>query len=132
MSAEGASTPAVSAPDPEQPADPEGVDPGDAGDSGGSGHRLRKATPALVLGALGVVFGDIGTSPLYVGPYTPEIVPGGHSAALVQNFTVTVPDYLQPGAAVIAVAHFSLILVSGPGNFLLLARGKESTDEWFS
>ncbi|KAJ8474696.1 hypothetical protein ONZ51_g7048 [Trametes cubensis] len=54
--------------------------------------------------------GYIGTSPLYVGPYTPEIVPGGHSAALVQNFTVTVPDYLQPGAAVIAVAHFSLIL----------------------
>ncbi|KAJ8462079.1 hypothetical protein ONZ51_g11131 [Trametes cubensis] len=43
--------------------------------------------------------GYIGTSPLYVGP-----------AALVQNFTVTVPDYLQPGAAVIAVAHFSLIL----------------------
>ena len=75
--------------------------------------------------------GYIGTSPLYVGPYTPEIVPGGHSAALVQNFTVTVPDYLQPGAAVIAVAHFSLILVSGPGNLLLLARGKESTDEWF-
>jgi KUP system potassium uptake protein len=28
-------------------------------------HPNRKATPALVLGALGVVFGDIGTSPLY-------------------------------------------------------------------
>src|SRR5258707_15486948 len=27
------------------------------------GHR--KATPALILGAIGVVFGDIGTSPLY-------------------------------------------------------------------
>src|SRR5260221_3144519 len=25
----------------------------------------RKATPALILGAIGVVFGDIGTSPLY-------------------------------------------------------------------
>ncbi|KAI0326898.1 hypothetical protein GY45DRAFT_1373599 [Cubamyces sp. BRFM 1775] len=52
--------------------------------------------------------GNIGTSALYAGPYTPQIA-GHHSAALVQNFTVTVPDYLQPGAAVIAVAHFSLI-----------------------
>jgi KUP system potassium uptake protein len=28
-------------------------------------HSLRRATPLLVLGAVGVVFGDIGTSPLY-------------------------------------------------------------------
>jgi KUP system potassium uptake protein len=28
-------------------------------------HSFRKATPLLVLGAIGVVFGDIGTSPLY-------------------------------------------------------------------
>jgi KUP system potassium uptake protein len=28
-------------------------------------HPFRKATPLLVLGAIGVVFGDIGTSPLY-------------------------------------------------------------------
>jgi KUP system potassium uptake protein len=28
-------------------------------------HPFRKATPFLVLGAIGVVFGDIGTSPLY-------------------------------------------------------------------
>ena len=31
----------------------------------GPAHPLRKATPLLVLGAIGVVFGDIGTSPLY-------------------------------------------------------------------
>ncbi|HQY46864.1 MAG TPA: KUP/HAK/KT family potassium transporter, partial [Usitatibacteraceae bacterium] len=28
-------------------------------------HSSRAALPALVVGALGVVFGDIGTSPLY-------------------------------------------------------------------
>ena len=31
-----------------------------------SGHsQVRKGTPLLALGAIGVVFGDIGTSPLY-------------------------------------------------------------------
>ena len=28
-------------------------------------HKLQEKLPVLVLGALGVVFGDIGTSPLY-------------------------------------------------------------------
>ena len=41
---------------------------------------IRKATPALMLGALGVVFGDIGTSPLYAlqtvfSPHSPKPVP---------------------------------------------------------
>ena len=36
----------------------------DAGHSGGRGHQ-RPAMPALALAALGVVYGDIGTSPLY-------------------------------------------------------------------
>jgi KUP system potassium uptake protein len=31
----------------------------------GPAHSFRKTTPLLVLGAIGVVFGDIGTSPLY-------------------------------------------------------------------
>ncbi|MGD9912903.1 MAG: potassium transporter Kup [Rhizobiaceae bacterium] len=30
-----------------------------------AGHGAHKSTPALVLGALGVVYGDIGTSPIY-------------------------------------------------------------------
>ena len=29
------------------------------------GHKLKEKTHILVIGALGVVFGDIGTSPLY-------------------------------------------------------------------
>ena len=28
-------------------------------------HKLKESLPVLVVGALGVVFGDIGTSPLY-------------------------------------------------------------------
>jgi KUP system potassium uptake protein len=35
------------------------------GEGGGGGHAARKAGLGLVIGALGVVFGDIGTSPLY-------------------------------------------------------------------
>ena len=38
--------------------------PGGAGDPV-HGHQPRQKTPVLVLGAIGVVFGDIGTSPLY-------------------------------------------------------------------
>ncbi|MGW3048705.1 potassium transporter Kup [Kitasatospora sp. NPDC001175] len=51
--------PAKSAPD--SPASPE---PGGAPD-GNRPRRIRPGTAALTLGALGVVFGDIGTSPLY-------------------------------------------------------------------
>jgi KUP system potassium uptake protein len=50
----------------------QGADPADARASGGSGRydgsrpdRGRSGLGALALGALGVVFGDIGTSPLY-------------------------------------------------------------------
>ena len=35
------------------------------GSAGESGHPHRGGTLALVAGATGVVFGDIGTSPLY-------------------------------------------------------------------
>ncbi len=35
------------------------------GQGGGHGHGVKVGTGALALGALGVVFGDIGTSPLY-------------------------------------------------------------------
>ena len=39
--------------------------PGDNADSTGPGHLAQAGAGALTLGALGVVFGDIGTSPLY-------------------------------------------------------------------
>ena len=50
------------------------------------GHKLKEKTSVLVIGALGVVFGDIGTSPLYtikicfIGPHalspSPENIMG--------------------------------------------------------
>lgn len=44
-------------------------------------HPSKSTTSALALGALGVVFGDIGTSPLY----TMKEVFGGHHLALSQD-----------------------------------------------
>src|SRR5437868_6258379 len=45
------------------------LDPEDGGGGGGhgtaGGHGAKVGMSALALGALGVVFGDIGTSPLY-------------------------------------------------------------------
>ena len=35
------------------------------GEQEGHGHARQKATAKLVVGAIGIVFGDIGTSPLY-------------------------------------------------------------------
>ncbi|TBU23239.1 hypothetical protein BD311DRAFT_90906 [Dichomitus squalens] len=56
--------------------------------------------------------GDIGR-PLYSGLYTPTIVGNGR-ADLAQNFTVQLPDNIQTGAAVLAVAHFALIIGTEP------------------
>ncbi|KAI8978861.1 hypothetical protein BD414DRAFT_378507, partial [Trametes punicea] len=52
---------------------------------------------------------DMGTV-LYAGPYAPQLRPGGSD--LFENFTVTVPATIQPGAAALTVAHFSLVGVS--------------------
>src|SRR3990170_4091502 len=40
-------------------------EPGGRGHGPGGGHGAKVGTAALAFGALGVVFGDIGTSPLY-------------------------------------------------------------------
>ena len=52
---------------------------------------------------------NIGRS-LYSGPFTPTLV-GHERADLAQNFTVQLPDNIQTGPAVLAVAHFALIIV---------------------
>ncbi|KAI0357329.1 hypothetical protein OH77DRAFT_1422167 [Trametes cingulata] len=52
--------------------------------------------------------GDIGT-PLFSGPYNPQPVGHGHSD-LFQNYTVTIPDFLPAGPAVLTVAHFGLVI----------------------
>lgn len=51
------------------------------------------------------MMGDI----LYAGPYHPVAPTGGNA---YENFTVTVPSDFQPGPAVLAVAHFTLVGVS--------------------
>ena len=51
------------------------------------------------------MMGDI----LYAGPYSPVAPTGGNAN---QNFTVAVPADFQPGPAVLAVAHFTLVGVS--------------------
>ena len=51
------------------------------------------------------MMGDI----LYAGPYRPVAPTGGNA---YENFTVTVPSDFQPGPAVLAVAHFTLVGVS--------------------
>ncbi|KAM5538614.1 hypothetical protein V8D89_007643 [Ganoderma adspersum] len=48
------------------------------------------------------MMGDI----LYAGPYSPVAPTGGNAN---ENFTVTVPADFQPGPAVLAVAHFTLV-----------------------
>jgi len=60
--------------------DMEGSIPGSCNDQGGS--YVNKKTVALALGALGVVFGDIGTSPLYA---VKECFHGQHAIALTHG-----------------------------------------------
>ena len=62
--ADGMETPATSAVD-DQPVAAGDATPGDNAGSTGPGHVAQAGAGALTLGALGVVFGDIGTSPLY-------------------------------------------------------------------
>ncbi|KAI9068156.1 hypothetical protein FKP32DRAFT_1562317 [Trametes sanguinea] len=49
---------------------------------------------------------EIGTV-LYSGPYSPQLRP--HGSDLFQNYTVQVPPDFPAGAAVLAVAHYSLV-----------------------
>ncbi|TFK85743.1 hypothetical protein K466DRAFT_600921 [Polyporus arcularius HHB13444] len=50
---------------------------------------------------------------LFSGPYTPTPVGNGH-ADLAQNYTVQVPSNFEPGHALVAVAHFGLIIGTEP------------------
>ena len=59
----GDSSPGDGAPPAPLPTAPDGA-PAPAG-SGGHGHAPKSGKMALIIGAIGVVFGDIGTSPLY-------------------------------------------------------------------
>jgi hypothetical protein len=86
----------------------------------GASHRPRGGFPALALGALGIVYGDIGTSPLYAmdqlffgrvsAPTTEEIL-GGISLVI---WTITI---------IVAVKYAILVLRAqndGEGGFFAL------------
>lgn len=88
--------------------------------------RQRKSLPRLVLASLGVVFGDIATSPLYT---VPSIFTGLHGESRI----IPAPDDLRGGlccivwliTAVIAVKYITLLMGTGSfhgegGTFALL------------
>ncbi|KAL5478365.1 hypothetical protein ACEPAI_2549 [Sanghuangporus weigelae] len=52
---------------------------------------------------------------LYTGSFNPQRGAGFHGAP-VQNFSVTIPESIQPGPAVLSVAHANLI-GAGPSLF---------------
>jgi hypothetical protein len=79
-------------------------------------HVARKTTPAAALAALGIVYGDLGTCPLYTlqavvgatgGHFSPEAALGSLSLILVRRLPGRLPrgrervslGYRAPGAA---------------------------------
>ena len=70
--------------DPAQPAPAETPRPAEAGGDGphGGGRHARAGAAVLTLGALGVVFGDIGTSPLYA---LQQVFAGAHTIAPTES-----------------------------------------------
>src|SRR4051812_22294090 len=52
----------------------------DASDLTSPAHAPRQDLPVLLLGALGVVFGDIGTSPIYAFRQAMQVRPGAASS----------------------------------------------------
>src|SRR5262249_59763367 len=75
----------------------------------GRRSELRASTPALGLAALGVVFGDIGTSPLYTlktvfaltgGQPNPEVVLGVLSLVIWTLTAVTTVKYVSVAMSV--------------------------------
>jgi KUP system potassium uptake protein len=71
-------------------------------------HPSKSTTSALALGALGVVFGDIGTSPLY----TMKEVFGGHHLALTQDNVL----------GILSLVFWELILVVSVKYVLIMMR----------
>jgi KUP system potassium uptake protein len=69
-------------------------------------HRARPGLEGLVLGALGVVFGDIGTSPLY----TAEAVFGGRVAPSASNVRGVFSLVIWTLTLVVSVKYVTLVM----------------------
>jgi KUP system potassium uptake protein len=83
-------------------------------------HPANSTTSALALGALGVVFGDIGTSPLY----TMKEVFGGHHLALTQDNVLGILSLVFWELILIVSVKYVLIMMradnKGEGGILAL------------
>src|SRR3954469_8736728 len=87
--------------------------------TGGHGHPTAQST--LVIGALGVVFGDIGTSPLYA---IKECVAGGHGIEPTrENILGVLSLIVWSLIMVVAVKYLTFIMKAdnaGEGGILAL------------
>ena len=70
-------------------------------------HQTPAALAALTLGALGVVYGDIGTSPLYA---LKEVFHGGHVAATADNILGVLSLIFWTMTIIVSVKYVVLIL----------------------
>lgn len=99
---------------------------GPAADTAGEGHRNEKFW-ALALGSVGVVFGDIGTSPLYA--FKEAINAGVHRNVPVAEATLGVLSIIVWVLILIVTVKYVLILLRADnkgegGTFALMALGQ--------
>jgi KUP system potassium uptake protein len=73
----------------------------------GSGHRSLRATAALTIGAIGVVYGDIGTSPLYA---LKQVFANGHVPLTPHNVYGVLSLVFWTITVVVSIKYVVLIL----------------------
>jgi len=81
-----------------------------AADAGGTAHGPMALKPALLLGALGVVYGDIGTSPLYAFKEAVKAASGGAATADPLAVTGAVSLILWALILIVSLKYAVLIL----------------------
>ena len=101
---------------------------------GGHGHARQKATVKLVVGAIGIVFGDIGTSPLYAFR---ETFAGHHKLTLDPDHILGVISLMfWSMMLVVTLKYVSIIMRAdnkGEGGslaLLALINGQTKTQRW--
>ena len=101
---------------------------------GGHGHVRQKATAKLVVGAIGIVFGDIGTSPLYAFR---ETFAGHHHLDLDPDHILGVISLMfWSMMLVVTLKYVSIIMRAdnkGEGGslaLLALINGQTKTQRW--
>ncbi|MGK2912246.1 MAG: potassium transporter Kup [Sphingobium sp.] len=106
----------------------------DAGDEGGHGHE--SATIKLVVGAIGIVFGDIGTSPLYAFR---ETFAGHHKLTLDADHILGVISLMFWSMMLVVTLKYVTIIMradnKGEGGslaLLALISGQTKTKRWTS